>query len=96
MTFDKEKLREMVLKKAAENADEIVGKLTRLMANPNPRTMLEAEKGLHAQTTRIADDIFKEVVQELLQDQDLKQAAVEERKKGASPSSNNDSKPPSS
>lgn len=96
MTFDKEKLREIVLKKAAENADEIVGKLARLMANPNPRTMLDAEKGLHAQTTRIADDIFKEVVQEILQDQELKQAATEEQKKGAIPSSSNASKPPSS
>jgi len=93
MNVDREKLREIVRQKVEEKTDEIVQKLARFMVNPNPQTTLDAEKGLHADTTRVADAIFKEIMREVLTDQQMKDAAAREWKKKATPSTKGDGKP---
>lgn len=79
--MDKEELRRIVLQQMEKHTDEIVEKLYPFGDNPNPRTTLEAEKGLHAETTRLADAIFAEALQQTIADPELKQQALDEEKK---------------
>lgn len=79
--MDKEELRSMVTREMEKHVGEIVEKLYRFRVNPCPQTTLEAEKGLHAETTRLADAIFAEALQQTIADPQLKQQAVEEDKK---------------
>ena len=96
MKNDREALREMVRRKLEERADRIVDEISKVLEQPNPLTMLESEKGLHAETTRLADDIFAEIVREITDTPDMKENAVEKYKKGGSPSSTGHSEPKSS
>ena len=79
--MDKEELRRIVMQQMEKRTDEIVEKLYRFRANPNPQTTLEVEKGLHAETTRLADAIFAEALQQTIADPKLKQVSVDEEKK---------------
>jgi len=96
MKNDREALREMVRRKLDERADRIVDEISKVLEQPNPLTMLESEKGLHAETTRLADAIFEEVVREITADPDMKENAAEKYKKGGSPSRAEHSEPKSS
>ncbi|MBI2265135.1 MAG: hypothetical protein HYU64_08175 [Armatimonadetes bacterium] len=58
--------------------------------------MLESEKGLHVQTTRLADAIFEDVVRRISTSPDKKEKAAENYKKGGSPSRAGRSEPKSS
>lgn len=86
MKHDREALREMALRKFQERVDLIVDEISKVLERPNPLTMLESEKGLHAETTRLADAIFEDIVRRAVADPDLNENAVEKEKKGASPS----------
>jgi hypothetical protein len=86
MKHDRESLREMALRKFEERVDLIVDEISKVLQQPNPLTMLESEKGLHAETTRLADAIFEDVVRRAVADPDLNENAVGKQKKGASSS----------
>lgn len=86
MKNEREALREMVRRKLEERADRIVDEISKVLEQPNPLTMLESEKGLHAETTRLADEIFEDVVRRAAAGPELNENAVEKEKKGASPS----------
>lgn len=96
MKNDREALRDMVRRKLEERADLIVDEISKVLEQPNPLTMLESEKGLHVQTTRLADAIFEDVVRRTVAGPDLKENAAEKYKKGGSPSRAGHSEPKSS
>ena len=96
MRNDREALREMVRRKLEERADRIVDEISKVLEQPNPLTMLGSEKGLHAETTRMADAIFEDVVRRVAAGQDMKESAAEKYKKGGSPSRAGHSEPKSS
>ena len=79
--MDKETLRQMVMHKMEERTGEIVETLHPLQVKPGPQTMLDAEKGLHAETTRLADAIFAELLQQTIASPELKIQAIEQGKK---------------
>ena len=96
MKNDREALRDMVRRKLEERADSIVDEISKVLERPNPLTMLESEKGLHAETTRLADAIFEDVARRIAADPDMKKSAAEKYKKGGSPSNAGRSEPKSS
>lgn len=79
--MNKKELRRMVMREMEKHADEIVEKLYRLRTRPSPKTTLEAEKGLHTETTRLADSIFAETLRQTLADPELKKQTIEQEKK---------------